>query len=130
MGHCFCLSAEQADEHQQFVEPFSSDLDLNQRVGLTTVLLEHGVKYTGQWKGDKRDGEGVQFWPDGARFDGQWRDGLAEGFGKFVHADGDNYEGQWHEDKANGSGVLVQLDARDDVFATNSLSETPTSTTP
>merc|ERR1740123_731014 len=73
-----------------------------------TVLLEHGVKYTGQWKGDKRDGHGVQEWPDGARFDGQWRSGLAEGFGKFVHADGDVYEGQWRDDKANGDGHGVQ----------------------
>ncbi|CAE7666528.1 PIP5K4 [Symbiodinium pilosum] len=76
----------------------------------TQERAEHGIKYTGQWKGDKRDGHGLQEWPDGARFDGQWRNGLAEGFGKFVHADGDVYEGQWRDDKANGEGVYHHAD--------------------
>jgi len=138
MGHCLCISAEQADQHQQEVEPFPGhkgsasadgskkgftpgydsnvmsgppgDTYSKERVERPTVLLEHGVKYTGQWKGDKRDGHGVQEWPDGARFDGQWRDGLAEGYGKFMHADGDVYEGQWRDDKANGEGVYHHAD--------------------
>ncbi|CAE7351423.1 PIP5K4 [Symbiodinium sp. CCMP2456] len=74
------------------------------------IRVPHGIKYTGQWKGDKRDGQGLQEWPDGARFDGQWRNGLAEGFGKFIHADGDVYEGQWKDDKANGEGVYHHAD--------------------
>eukprot|EP00913_Durusdinium_trenchii_P017828 g16753.t1 len=52
-----------------------------------TVVVEHGIKYTGNW-----------------------RNGLAEGFGKFVHADGDVYEGQWKGDKANGEGVYHHAD--------------------
>ncbi|CAE7028240.1 PIP5K4 [Symbiodinium sp. CCMP2592] len=90
--------------------PPSANVSSEERVERPTVLLEHGIKYTGQWKGDKRDGHGLQEWPDGARFDGQWRNGLAEGFGKFIHADGDVYEGQWRDDKANGEGVYHHAD--------------------
>ncbi|CAE7834237.1 PIP5K4 [Symbiodinium necroappetens] len=88
----------------------SANVSSEERFERPTVLLEHGIKYTGQWKGDKRDGNGLQEWPDGARFDGQWRNGLAEGFGKFIHADGDVYEGQWKDDKANGEGVYHHAD--------------------
>lgn len=124
MGHCLCVTAEQADQHQQDVEPFPGygsnnkggalsnkastlgfDTDSKVRIARSTVHLENGVKYTGQWLGDKRDGEGTQEWPDGARFEGQWSNGLAHGHGKFTHHDGDVYEGQWVEDKATGEGV-------------------------
>ena len=35
-------------------------------------LFEDGAVYTGQWRGDMRDGEGVQVWADGACYEGQW----------------------------------------------------------
>ena len=40
------------------------------------VWLDHGIKYTGQWKGRRRDGYGVQEWADGAHFEGYWVNGL------------------------------------------------------
>lgn len=33
-------------------------------------LFETGTTYTGEWKGNFRDGYGVQHWPDGADYEG------------------------------------------------------------
>ena len=52
-----------------------------------------GIVYDGEWKGDCREGYGVQIWPDGARYEGNWKDNKANGKGKFIHVDGDIYEG-------------------------------------
>ena len=41
-----------------------------ERQARPTVMLDHGVRYTGQWCGNRRDGHGVQEWPDSARFEG------------------------------------------------------------
>lgn len=35
------------------------------REALPKVTLESGITYTGEWKQQKRDGQGVQTWPDG-----------------------------------------------------------------
>eukprot|EP00923_Selenidium_pygospionis_P048799 GHVN01083842.1.p4 GENE.GHVN01083842.1~~GHVN01083842.1.p4 ORF type:complete len:139 (+),score=18.71 GHVN01083842.1:171-587(+) len=43
------------------------------------VSLPDSVIYTGQWKGRRKHGHGVQKWPDGAEFDGEWLNGMAHG---------------------------------------------------
>jgi hypothetical protein len=52
----------------------------------------------------RKDGLGVQLYPDGARFEGQFVDGLFQGKGKMTQANGDVYIGQWQADKATGKG--------------------------
>ncbi|EGR32540.1 hypothetical protein IMG5_078660, partial [Ichthyophthirius multifiliis] len=61
--------------------------------------------YDGEWKGNMRDGYGVQKWIDGAKYEGEWVNNKACGKGKFYHVDGDIFEGQWENDKANGYGI-------------------------
>jgi hypothetical protein len=34
--------------------------------------FKSGANYEGEWVGIKRDGYGVQFWPDGARYEGYY----------------------------------------------------------
>lgn len=59
------------------------------------VKFKNGVIYDGEWKGNVREGFGVQIWPDGAKYEGQWFNNKAEGKGKFTHVDGDIYDGDW-----------------------------------
>jgi hypothetical protein len=40
---------------------------------------------------NKRDGLGVQLWPDGSKYEGMWRDGKCSGMGRMTHANGDIY---------------------------------------
>ena len=49
--------------------------------------------YDGEWKGNNRDGWGVQTWKDGARYEGEWLYNKAHGKGMFFHVDGDIFEG-------------------------------------
>lgn len=66
--------------------------------------FRNGARYTGQWMGKERHGEGVQVWPDGASYSGEWGNNTAEGVGLFTHADGDTYCGQWRSGVADGIG--------------------------
>jgi len=42
-----------------------------------------GVKYEGQWLGDKQNGYGVEMCPNDARYEGQYNMGKKHGYGKF-----------------------------------------------
>lgn len=60
--------------------------------------FKSGAVYEGEWRGSKKDGFGVQIWPDGAKYEGYWLNNRANGMGKFFHADGDLFEGEWIND--------------------------------
>jgi MORN repeat len=38
--------------------------------------FSNGTVYHGDWKGNLRDGDGIQLWPDGARYEGTWSNEL------------------------------------------------------
>ena len=71
--------------------------------------FENGAVYKGQWRGEKREGYGVQIWVDGAKYEGMWKNDMAHGKGKFWHVDGDIFEGEWENDKANGYGIYSHV---------------------
>ena len=72
-----------------------------------TFEYKSGATYEGEWRGEVREGFGIQTWPDGARYQGEWKQNKANGKGIFYHIDGDKFEGEWYDDKANGYGVYV-----------------------
>eukprot|EP01022_Parablepharisma_sp_SALTPOND_P012973 TRINITY_DN1691_c0_g1_i1.p2 TRINITY_DN1691_c0_g1~~TRINITY_DN1691_c0_g1_i1.p2 ORF type:complete len:424 (+),score=44.61 TRINITY_DN1691_c0_g1_i1:5377-6648(+) len=75
------------------------------------IELDNGAIYMGQWdKYGKREGRGIQIWPDGSKYTGYWRNDKANGKGRLIHADGDVYEGQWLNDKAHGHGTYIHVD--------------------
>lgn len=42
------------------------------REKLPKYEFKSGATYEGEWLGNKRDGKGIQIWPDGAKYDGEW----------------------------------------------------------
>ena len=68
-----------------------------------------GVKYTGEWIGDKRDGQGLQVWPNGTSYQGQWVNDFPDGFGIFKKPNGDSLEGQWKSGRAHGIATFTQI---------------------
>ena len=63
------------------------------------ILFPNKISYKGQWRGKKKNGYGIQVWPDGSRYEGQWKNDKAHGKGKFYFVCGDTYDGEWAEDK-------------------------------
>lgn len=82
----------------------SNDANKYKREKRPETTLPNGAKYTGEWIGDKRDGQGTQIWVDNSKYEGSWKDDKANGQGVLYHADGDVYEGNWKDDKAHGHG--------------------------
>lgn len=88
----------------------AKDMQDFEKADLGTIVLEGGVKYTGQWKGGVREGEGTLERPDGGRYEGQFKADKAHGSGKLSHVNGDAYEGEWFEDRAQGYGKFLHQD--------------------
>ena len=44
----------------------------NNREKRPEQVLPNGAKYTGEWIGEKRDGQGIQIWVDNSKYEGQW----------------------------------------------------------
>jgi len=53
--------------------------------------------YRGDLKDNKRDGYGIQLFPNGAKFIGNWKKDKACGFGWLEFINGTYYEGNYRE---------------------------------
>ena len=70
------------------------------------LRLNDGSLFTGKCQDGKRQGPGVQEWPDGTYFKGEWSENKACRFGYFCNANGDSLQGWWVNDKSNGKGLF------------------------
>jgi len=65
------------------------------------------MKYIGNWKDGKQDGQGHLIWASSANYKGQFKDGQPNGDGVFTSADGKSeYKGLWAYGILNGPGSL------------------------
>lgn len=69
-----------------------------------------GDRYSGEWKGDKKEGYGTKTWEGGNKYEGEWVGGMRHGKGAlWVVQDGElkkQYSGDWAFDKREGTGVF------------------------
>ena len=74
-------------------------------------LVANGFEYNGQLDQlRKKNGRGVQLWPDGSLYFGYWSNDKANGRGRRIYPNGEIYEGEWKEDKRHGKGKLIYED--------------------
>lgn len=79
--------------------------------GQHTGQRAQGASYHGEWHGDKKNGYGVQVFPNGEKYEGQWGDGLRNGEGTLWVPVGKAqklrklYVGGWQDDKRHGKGT-------------------------
>ena len=66
-----------------------------------------GDKYVGEYKDDRRDGEGTSTYANGTKYVGEWKDGYRHGQGTLSVADGTEYVGEWKDGKMNGQGTFT-----------------------
>ncbi|XP_030290472.1 ankyrin repeat and MYND domain-containing protein 1 isoform X2 [Sparus aurata] len=62
----------------------------------------HGRTQSGT---ERRQGLGVQEWPDGARYEGEFVNGFKHGEGKYTWPNGEYYEGSFYKDYRHGDGL-------------------------
>ena len=68
-----------------------------------------GNKYVGEWKDDKRHGQGTSFWADGDQHVGEYKNGKEHGHGTYTWADGDMYVGEFKDGEEHGHGTYTCL---------------------
>ena len=110
----------------------------------------NGSTYKGEWKGDKKDGFGIQINPDNTKYEGewmnnrphgrgtlwvkvnngskftrryvgQWFNGVMHGEGIYYYENGEVYRGQWSNNLRSGEGTLQYKN--DDKFVGNWLND-------
>jgi hypothetical protein len=70
-----------------------------------TIYKSSGASYTGNYKNDMFDGEGIYKFGDGISFHiGNMKEDAFKGQGKRVYKNYDIFEGEWDNDKRNGIG--------------------------
>ena len=70
------------------------------------------TRYEGEYRDDKKHGQGTYTWADGTRYEGEYRDDKKHGQGTYTWADGTRYEGEYRDDKKHGQGTHTWADGR------------------
>jgi hypothetical protein len=66
-------------------------------------MSEPSKGYVGVLRGGKRNGSGVQAYPDGSSFAGVWVNDRKHGDGKYNLKNGDSFTGTWRDHKVHGT---------------------------
>ena len=82
----------------------------DKRHGQGTYTWHDGLTYTGEWEDDKVSGQGTKTWPEGDRYVGTFRDYKLDGHGTYTFPDGTKYIGEWKDDRLSGQGTKISPD--------------------
>jgi len=61
----------------------------------------------GEYVNNRRQGQGVFYYPDGSKYEGSWFEDLRSGSGTYTYANGDSYQGKWANNVRDGEGVYT-----------------------
>ena len=108
---------------QSSLPPCPSDASVwNRCIGTYTFF--DGRKYVGEFRDDKRNGQGTFTYPNGEEagiYVGEFRDGKRNGEGTYTWRSGWKFVGEWKDGKPNGQGTVTMPDG------TKYVGEFPTS---
>jgi len=77
-------------------------------VGIYTY--DDGGKYVGEWKDNKKHGQGTYSWPSGSSYVGNWKDNKKHGQGTYTYQSGASYVGEYKNGKKHGRGTYTYPD--------------------
>ena len=66
---------------------------------LGSYTFPDGTKYEGEWKDDKKHGQGTYIYSDGIKWVGGFKDDKLYGQGIYVYPDGLKESGEWRNGK-------------------------------
>ena len=74
-----------------------------------------GDKYIGEWKDDKKHGQGIYYYLadnefKGDKYIGEFKDDVLHGLGILIFARGDTYEGEFKDNDFDGYGIYIFAD--------------------
>ena len=75
--------------------------------GQGTYTSAEGEKYVGEYKNDKMHGQGTYTFADGDKYIGGFKDDKKHGQGTYTSAEGEKYVGEYKNDKMHGQGTLT-----------------------
>ena len=99
-GVSFALPPCPADQRQRYDNCFG------------TATHANGDKYVGEWRDDKRTGQGTFTFANGDKYVGEFRDDNFHGQGTATFANGDKYVGEFRDDKRTGQGTYTFANGR------------------
>jgi hypothetical protein len=88
---------------------YDGDWKHDKRSGNGTLTWKDGQKYVGEFQNDNRHGHGVlttSVNSTAIRYDGEWKEDKRSGNGTFIIENGEKYVGEWLNDLIHGRGVL------------------------
>ncbi len=77
---------------------------------VATIDAPNGYKYVGEYKDNKRNGQGTDTFANGNKFVGKYKDNRRNGQGTYTFANGDKFVGEFKDDKYNGQGIEYRAD--------------------
>jgi hypothetical protein len=89
---------------------YKGQFESGQYSGEGEYAYHHGQRYRGNYKQGQRHGHGVLKLSEesAAGYVGEWIEGKRNGYGIQIFPDGDQYYGEWAEDRWHGKGVKVE----------------------
>jgi hypothetical protein len=104
-----CVAEMKSTDNGFMVESLSIETEKNHGIVSNTITDNTKVVkeipktpgYTGDLKDGKKDGNGIEVYPDGSSYDGEWKDDKKNGKGVLRNKIG-IYTGTWINDKMNG----------------------------
>ena len=68
--------------------------------------------YEGEWVSTKKQGQGIETWPNGYIYKGEFKNSVWSGIGILTFPDGSTYEGEWANGFMNGQGTFTWADGK------------------
>jgi hypothetical protein len=101
-----------------FSFPDGSKYEGDYQQGADNIKLRHGKgvftngpeRYSGEWSGDKMNGQGIYEFASGAVYKGSFKNGFFDGEGVYKFPDGATYIGGWVSNKMHGRGEYTDAE--------------------
>jgi hypothetical protein len=94
-------------------ERYEGDFRGGKRHGTGVQYYPEGkMKYKGEFRADQRAGYGAYYFPNGDKYVGLFQNNLPNGKGTYYYADGDRFVGIYENGKRNGQGAFYHRDGR------------------